>query len=127
MNCDIKDEKSITEAQFVKVEMHGSDLDISAMDSSCDTPLNIDDFEEMTDEIENEIDIVVEEDGKITQISPEELATLKEGSFIEQDYLIEEIIQYSEDQTEKEKRDDYLDENLAEKVEKSYVCKACNT
>merc|ERR1711892_630648 len=134
MNCDIKDEKSITEAQFVKVEMHGSDLDISAMDSSCDTPLNIDDFEEMTDEIEDEIDIVVEEDGKITQISPEESATLKdkfeqklkEGSFIEQDYLIEEIIQYSEDQTEKEKRDDYLDENLAEKVEKSYVCKACN-
>jgi len=131
-NSDLEPEKNKTiEAQFVKVEMHGSD--ISAMDS-CDSPLNIDDFEEINDEVEDEIDIVVEEDGKITQISPEELKILKEkfeqklqeGSFIEQDYLMEEIIQYSEDQTEKVKKDSYLDDNLAEKIEKSYVCKACN-
>eukprot|EP00090_Calanus_glacialis_P014264 TRINITY_DN23013_c0_g1_i1.p1 TRINITY_DN23013_c0_g1~~TRINITY_DN23013_c0_g1_i1.p1 ORF type:complete len:574 (-),score=144.45 TRINITY_DN23013_c0_g1_i1:29-1750(-) len=129
-DSDPENNKTI-EAQFVKVEMHGGD--ISAMDS-CDSPLNIDDFEEIHDEVEDEIDIVVEEDGKITQISPEELKILKEkfeqklqeGSFIEQDYLMEEIIQYSEDQTEKIKKDNYLDENLAEKIEKSYVCKACN-
>jgi len=56
--------------QLIKVEMHTGDVDdIKNMDCS-DSPLNIDDFEELNNEIEDEIDIVVEEDGKITQISP---------------------------------------------------------
>jgi len=123
--------------QLIKVEMHTGDVDdIKNMDCS-DSPLNIDDFEELNNEIEDEIDIVVEEDGKITQISPEELKKLKEkfeeklkdGSCIEQDYLLEEVIQYREEdqQHEKiEKEETFLNENLAEKVDKSYICKSCN-
>jgi len=133
---ELEQDKSRTDVdyQYVKVEMHGSDLEEIKTIDYCDSPLNIDDFEKMNDEVGDEIDIVVEEDGKITQISPEELRSLQEKfeeklkgeSCIEQDYLMEEIIQYRDDKDEVQKDENNLDGNLAEKVEKSYVCKACN-
>jgi len=140
-NCETESEKCVPEAKFVKVEMHAHVHDVVdnstlVNDSSAnDTSLNIDDLEELTDDVEDEIDIVVEEDGKITQISSEELKTLKtkfeqklkDGVFIAQDYSIEGMNQYEEkDQTEVETKNHCLDSNLAEKVESTYVCKVCN-
>ena len=75
VNAEADSATCISEAAFVKVEMHKHEVDRSMIDCSVDDRSNIDDFEEMEDDIEDEIDIVVEEDGKITQISSEELKT----------------------------------------------------
>jgi len=61
-------EANFSRAAFVKVEMQSHDADGTAIDSSMDASLNNDEL----DDIEDEIDIVGEEDGKITKISSDE-------------------------------------------------------
>ena len=127
-------EASVSTATFVKVEMHKHDVDGTVIDSSIDSSLNNDDLDEMTDDVEDEIDIVVEEDGKITKISSDELKILKDkfeqklkdGVFIDEPYLMGKPIQHNEKPQPESENKNCLDKNLAEKVEKNYVCKACN-
>jgi len=107
--------------KYVKIEMNHESGDRDAGHIQIDA-------EDCLSEIDDEIDIMVEEDGKITQISAQELKKiqdkfvekLKHTDLKEQDYIFIEQVGNNEAGNIIN-----MDERFALKVENDYICKSC--